>query len=114
METREKKYKEHAFEYTSTREHETKYRGSICPPTCVPIGTLSSWESLVLTNMARLITKIHEELKLTGNRSIKNCSTDTLYDFFENVPSADNDIAKPIYQSLCEERSLSGKLTEES
>ena len=50
----------------------------------IPFFIYVSRESLVLTNMAQLITKIHEEVRLTGNNSLKSCSPETLYEFFEN------------------------------
>jgi hypothetical protein len=103
MENREKTHMQQTYGNSALREYEIRYRGSICPPMCVPIGTLSPRESLVLTNMARLITKIHEDMKLSGSNSLKSCSPETLYDFFENTPSVENDVANPIYQYILDE-----------
>jgi len=114
MQKRELKYKELSSKETALREYEIRYRGSICPPTCVPIGTLSSRESLVLTNMARLISKIHQDIALTNNSSLKCCSPDTLYDFFEQTPSTLNDVENPIYQYMIDNLHTSHRLTEES
>ena len=110
MQKRELEYKELSANETALREYEIRYRGSICPPTCVPIGTLSSRESLVLTNMARLISKIHHDIELTN----KSCSLHTLYDFFENTPSTSNDVENPIYQYMRDNLHTSHRLTEES
>jgi len=100
IQKRELEYKQLSSKETALREYEIRYRGSICPPTCVPIGTLSSRESLVLTNMARLISKIYQDIILTNNSPLKCCSPDTLYDFFENTPSTSNDVENPIYQYI--------------
>jgi len=105
MEKREKEYKHMSSKETALREYEIRYRGSICPPTCVPIGTLSARESLVLTNMARLISRIHQDVKVANNK----CSSDTLYDFFENTPSTANDLANPIYQYIMENLELTAE-----
>ena len=110
MEKRESEYKKLCSKEIALREYEIRYRGSICPPTCVPIGTLSARESLVMTNMARLISRIHQDIKLTNN----SCSSTTLYDFFENTPSTSNDVANPIYQYLIDNINTTNRLTEES
>ena len=87
---------------TAVRDYEIKYRGSICPPTCVPINTLSARESIVLTNMSKLITNIYEELRQVKNGPLTTCSLETLYDFFENTPSRDNDGDNPLFVALLE------------
>ena len=100
MQDRDKIYESYSANTNKIREYEIRYRGSICPPTCIPIGTLSSRESIVLTNMTRLITLMYEKIKAVDNCIIQPYSLETLYDFFENTPSRGNDIENPIFQSI--------------
>jgi len=102
MQDRDNRYQSQLSDKTKIREYEIRYKGSICPPTCIPIGTLSSRESIVLTNMTRLINLMYEELKTVETSIVQPCSLETLYDFFENTPSHNNDIENPIFQSFME------------
>ena len=97
MKDRNKMDESYSANTMKIREYEIRYRGSICPPTCIPIGTLSSQESIVLTNMTRLITLMYEKLKTVDNCIVQPYSLETLYDFFENTPSHANDIENPIF-----------------
>ena len=118
MQDRDKVYESYSANTTKIREYEIRYRGSICPPTCIPIGTLSSRESIVLTNMTRLITLMYEKLKTVDNCIVQPYNLETLYDFFENTPSHGNDIENPIFQCFMEyietQAHKNKKLTDES
>jgi len=79
-----------------------EYKGSICAPSCSPIGSLNSRESLVLTNSLRLISLIFDTLKSSSSESLRVCSKETLYEFLEYMPSEKNDRENPVFEAIAE------------